>query len=330
MNKLVGYPELRLERPDRATTLSLDPGEVLRDVGQTPPYWTGQGGVLFAGDCLDYLPAVRDQVIDTVFADPPSTLANYMEGNRKTTCLKKSILPGVKVWLQECVRVLKPGGALFTYNLPRWNIPIGAYLMEQGLLSRHWIAVEMKSCLPIEERLDPAHYGLLYFTNGKPKTFRKIRTPILTCRHCGGEIRDYGGHRHAMNPNGVNLMNVWDDIPPVRHGKFKSDKRPSNALSTKVLDRVIEMTTVPGDVVLDPFGGYGTTYAVARDRGRRWLGIDIDFADVIVERLVTDVVTPHANMDYVEAKGDGVAGRYKGLRRSRGSHKAKGAQLGLR
>src|ERR1700751_1193996 len=154
-----------------------------------------------------------------------------------------------------------------------------------GMQFRHSIAVEMKSCLPIPGRLYPAHYSLLYFTKGKPKTFRKIRTPIETCRHCGGEIRDYGGHRGAMNPLGVNLKDVWTDIPPVRHRKFKSEKRPANALSTKLLERVIEMSTYPGDLVLDPFGGSGTTYAVCGSRHRHWIGIEIEDTQAIVERL---------------------------------------------
>ena len=158
----------------------------------------------------------------------------------------------------------------------------------------------MKSCLPIPSRLYPSHYSLLYFTNGKPKTFRKIRTPIETCRHCGGEIRDYGGHRHAMNPKGVNLKDVWTDIPPVRHWKFKSRARRANALSTKILDRVIELTTVPGDVVLDPFGGSGTTFAVCEQKKRQWIGIELDFADDIVSRLRDGNIHSHKNGDYVE------------------------------
>ena len=63
-----------------------------------------------------------------------------------------------------------------------------------------------------------------------------------------------------MNEQGVNLMDVWTDVPPVRHGKFKSSKRKANAVSTKILDRVVEMTTREGELVLDPFGGSGTTY----------------------------------------------------------------------
>lgn len=57
-----------------------------------------------------------------------------------------------------------------------------------------------------------------------------------------------------------NLTDVWDDIPPVRHWKFKSRKRTANQLSTKLLDRVIQISTEEDDVVLDPFGGSGTAY----------------------------------------------------------------------
>ena len=103
-----------------------------------------------------------------------------------------------------------------------------------------------------------------------------------------------------MNPKGVNLKDVWTDIPPVRHWKFKSKSRRANALSTKILDRVIEMSTRPGDLVLDPFGGSGTTYAVCEAKHRHWLGVEIDFADVIVERLEDASIHHHKNGDYVD------------------------------
>jgi site-specific DNA-methyltransferase (adenine-specific) len=196
---------------------------------------------------------------------------------------------------------LKPGGAIFVYNLPKWNIPIGAHLLERGLEFRHWIAVEISACLPILGRLHPSHYSLLYYTKGKPKTFRRIRTPIARCRHCGQEVKDYGGHRDAMNPNGVTLKDVWSDIPPVRHWKFKSKDRKANALSTKILDRVVEMSTVPGDMVLDPFGGSGTTFSVCETKRRHWLGIELDFADVVAERIESDEIRSHRNDDFVEA-----------------------------
>jgi site-specific DNA-methyltransferase (adenine-specific) len=103
-----------------------------------------------------------------------------------------------------------------------------------------------------------------------------------------------------MNPNGVTLKDVWTDIPPVRHWKYKSKDRTANALSTKILDRVVEMSTNPGDLVLDPFGGSGTTFVVCEAKHRHWLGMEIDYAKEIIERLETDDIRPHKNGDFVE------------------------------
>ncbi|MCK4792370.1 MAG: site-specific DNA-methyltransferase, partial [Desulfobacteraceae bacterium] len=139
-----------------------------------------------------------------------------------------------------------------------------------------------------------------YFTKGKPKVFRRIRTPIERCRHCGGEIKDYGGHRGAMNPKGVNLTDVWNDIPPVRHWKFKSRKRSTNQLSTKLIERVIQMSTREGELVLDPFGGSGTTYDACERLNRSWIGVELESCDVIIERLQNGDLSPHKSEDYVE------------------------------
>ena len=289
---------------DESISLTLDEREILEPCSGLAPYWSGAGGLLFSGDCMSILPKLRGASVDTIFADPPFNLGKLYGRNSNDDLAEEKYIDWCEQWLSECIRILKPGGSLFLYNLPKWNILLGAFLSKH-LTFRHWIAVEHKSSLPIDGRLYPAHYSLLYYSKGKPKTFSRIRTPILTCRHCGGEIRDYGGHRQAMNPNGVNLMDIGTDIPPVRHGKFKSTKRSANALSTKVLDRVVEMTTAPGDIVLDPFGGSGTTFAVAANKGRRWVGIDIDFAEVIVERLTEGAILPHKNSDFVEGRSSG-------------------------
>lgn len=264
------------------------------------PAYKSDHGILFAADCMKILPLIKDEVIDTVFADPPFNIGKTYGKNTDDLKKEEDYLRWCKGWLAQCVRTLKPGGALFLYNLPKWNILFGAHLFELGMQFRHWIALEISACLPIPGRLHPSHYSLLYFSKGKPKTFRKIRTPIERCRHCSGEIKDYGGHRSAMNPNGVNLKDVWTDIPPVRHRKFKSKNRKANALSTKILDRVVEMSTAPGGIILDPFGGSGTTYVVCEKKRRKWLGIEIDYAADIVSRLEDGEIHAHRNKDYVE------------------------------
>jgi site-specific DNA-methyltransferase (adenine-specific) len=262
--------------------------------------YTSSFGALFSGDCMEILPKIEDGVVDTVFADPPFNIGKLYGKSTDDKLPEMKYLEWCRAWIAECVRVLKPGGSFFLYNLPKWNIPLGNYLNELGMEFRHWIAIEISACLPIPGRLHPSHYSLLYYSKGKPKTFRRIRTPIRVCRHCGKEIKDYGGHRHAMNPLGVTLKDVWTDIPPVRHWKFKSKERPANALSTKLLDRVVEMSTVPGDLVLDPFGGSGTTFVVCEEKQRRWIGIEIDYCKQIIERLETNEIQAHKNDDYVE------------------------------
>ncbi len=256
-------------------------------------------GNLYEADCMRVLPLLGEGTADVVFADPPFNLKKKYGRLSSDDLADQEYLEWCHAWLAECVRVLKPGGALFLYNLPKWNVILGAHLSSISMQFRHWIAVEHKSTLPIRGRLYPAHYSLLYYTKGKPARFRRIRTPIETCRHCGGEIKDYGGHRHAMNPNGVNLKDVWTDIPPVRHRKFKSDKRTANALSTKLLERVVEIGSLPGDLVVDPFGGSGTTYAVCEQRGRRWIGMEIETTQPIIDRLQSRL-GHHRNDDFIE------------------------------
>lgn len=276
-----------------------DPGPFLKP-GAPSPCYTSALGALFGDDCMAVLPYIRDAAVDTVFADPPFNLGKQYGSRSNDELPDERYVAWCKEWIRECCRILRPGGAFFLYNLPKWNVLLGAYLSEIGMLFRHWIAIEISACLPIPGRLHPSHYSLLYYTKGKPKTFRRIRTPILTCRHCGGEVKDYGGHRGAMNPKGVTLKDVWTDIPPVRHWKFKSQDRRANALSTKILDRVVEMSTVPGDVVVDPFGGSGTTFAVCEKKHRHWLGAEIDFAQEIVERIECGEIRSHKNDDVVD------------------------------
>lgn len=264
------------------------------------PLYSSESGMLLKGDCLKILPKIADECVDTVFADPPFNIGKEYGKRVNDNREESEYIDWCFAWIKECTRILKPGGSFFLYNIPKWNIQLGHYMSQCGLHFRDWITVDIKACLPIKGRLYPSHYSLLYYSKGRHNTFHNIRVPIKTCRHCKGEIKDYGGHRNAMNPKGVNLTDVWDDIPPVRHWKFKTKKRKANALSTKLLQRVIHMSTNEGDVVLDPFGGSGTTYAVAELMGRRWIGMDVESCDVIVERMEGEDLHHHPTTDVLE------------------------------
>jgi site-specific DNA-methyltransferase (adenine-specific) len=268
--------------------------------GRLKPVFTTDFGALFRGDCLAVMALLADECVDTVFADPPFNIGKEYGEVVNDRRGSHDYLTWCHAWIDECSRVLKTGGSFFLYNIPKWNIQLANRMMEQGLHFRDWITVDIKFGLPLQGRLYPSHYSLLYFSKGRHKTFHNIRVPIKTCRHCNGEIKDYGGHRGAMNPRGVNLTDVWDDIPPVRHWKFKTKKRKANALSTKLLQRVIHMSTNKCDMVLDPFGGSGTTYAVCERMERRWIGMDMESTDVIIERLSDDDLHHHPSTDVLE------------------------------
>lgn len=248
------------------------------------PVFSTKLGRLFQCDCMDLLHTIENDNVDLVFADPPFNLNKLYPSGINDDLKADQYLSWCEKWLFECIRILKPGGSFFVWNLPKWNSQISEYL-NTLLTFRHWISVDIKYSLPIKGRLYPSHYSLLYYCKGeKPATFQPDRIPMGMCPHCHGDLKDYGGYKNKMNPSGVNITDVWLDIPPVRHAKYKK-RNGSNELSIKLLDRIIEMASKEGDLVFDPFGGSGTTYAVAEIKKRRWTGVEIGPVEDIIDRF---------------------------------------------
>lgn len=111
---------------------------------------------------MEILGQTIEESIDLVFADPPFNLGKDYGKGIDDSLVETEYLNWCGEWIAECVRVLKPGGAFFLWNLPRWNVELGHLLNEEGMLFRHWIAVDIKYSLPIPGRLYPSHYSLLY------------------------------------------------------------------------------------------------------------------------------------------------------------------------
>ena len=245
------------------------------------PSWISESGRLYHGDCLEILPSIQDESVDLIFADPPFNLRKDYGNGTSDDLTQSDYLNWSREWIDQCIRILKPGGSLYIYNIPKWCMYYARYL-DSELYFQNWIAIDMKNSFPIHDKFTPSHYGLLYFTKGKkPNTFHKQRLPIQTCRHCGGELKDYGGYKNKMNPCGVNIADVWYDIYPVR----KNKNRPYNELPVKLLERIISCSSNEEDLILDPFGGSGTTYAVAEILKRKWIGIELGNCDYICNRL---------------------------------------------
>jgi len=256
----------------------------LVDEKKMHPVFSTKLGKLYHGDCMDVLKQLPSNSVDMVFADPPFNL-NKLYPSKIDDNLKSEIyLEWCEEWIDECIRILKNNGSMLLWNLPKWNAMFSQHV-GQRMTFKHWIAVDIKYRLPIKGRLYPSHYSLLYCVKGKTAaTFHPDRLAMQVCPKCYGDLKDYGGYKSKMNPLGVNLTDVWLDIPPVRHRKYKR-RNGANELSLKLMDRVIEMTTNKGDVVFDPFGGAGTTYMAAELKERRWIGCEIGPTDDIVNRF---------------------------------------------
>lgn len=240
-------------------------------------------GRMYQGDCISLMNTMENESVDLIFADPPFNLDKVYESGMNDKISDEEYLRWTEQWVLKCIDLLKEGGSLFIWNLPKWNTYI-SNILNQRLTFKHWIATDIKYRLPIKNKLYPSHYSLLYYTKGeKATTFNEQRLPLEICRKCGGDIRDYGGYKDKLNPLGINLTDVWYDIPPVRHSKYKT--RDSNELSMKLLERIISLASNEGDLVFDPFGGSGTTYAVSEIMKRNWIGIELGSVDLINNRL---------------------------------------------
>jgi site-specific DNA-methyltransferase (adenine-specific) len=259
-------------------------GAAAGGAGRLRPALATPRGLLYVADCLVLLGALRDGSVDCVFADPPFNLGKRYGPGVSDDRAREDYLAWSRAWLDEAVRVLKPGGTIFVYILPRWGYHLAAHLEARGLSFRHWIALSSKGSFPRGRKLYPAHYALLYFTRGEPRRFTRPRLPVPTCRHCGGDIKDYGGHRKFLHPAGISLTDLWEDTAPARHGSVKA-RWGINELKPMIPERCLRIATRRGDVVLDPFGGGGSTFETAERLGRYWLGSEITTAEPVRRRF---------------------------------------------
>lgn len=255
--------------------------EVLQDY--IPLSFGTEYGQLYKGDCLAIMKQIPEGSVDLIFADPPFNLGKQYQSKIDDYISEQEYINWTEEWLMECIRILTPGGSLFVYNLPYWNI-YTAEILNKYLNFRHWIGISMKGLMPVQRKLHPEHYSLLYYVKGdKPKTFNKQRIPMQTCRHCGGEVRDYGGKKKDLDAQGLSISDIFTDINPVRHKKYKN--REANELPLKLLHRIILLASNEGDTIFDPFGGSGTTYVTAEYLRRNWIGCEIGDIEDIVNRF---------------------------------------------
>src|SRR5689334_2910173 len=87
-------------------------------------------GRLFQADCIAVMGTLQTETVDLAFADPPFNLGKEYRSKINDARAAHEYLAWCEKWLDEMIRVLKPGGSLFVWNLPKWNLTLGAYLAD--------------------------------------------------------------------------------------------------------------------------------------------------------------------------------------------------------
>lgn len=220
------------------------------------------------GDCIEVLGNVRAPFADLIFADPPFNIG-YKYDKYYDKVEKTNYIGWTKEWMKACASVLKPGGSFYIAIGDDYAANVKVIADEIGLIMRNWIIWHYTFGQQTREKFARAHTHIFYFVNeGGEFTFNDHAVRVPSDRQL-----IYNDRR--ANPKGKMPDDVWNSYPRVC-GTFKEREgwHPCQ-MPEGLLKRIIIVSSNPGDCVLDPFSGSGTTAAVAFQLGRNYAGIEI-------------------------------------------------------
>lgn len=230
---------------------------------------------IIQSDCEQFLSEEIPGEFDLTFLDPP------FNQNKDYSYYNDSVPePEYWAWMKKlCTLIFKhtsEGGSIYFMQREKNAKFVLDILESSGWTYQNLIIWKKKtSAVPSDFRFSKQYQIIVFATKGrKPRVFNKLRIdlPILP---------EYKYERE----NGVYIPDIWDDIRELTSGYFAGEeairdnqgKRFHNQQSPiALLLRVVLSSTLPGDTVLDPFAGTGTTLVVANQLKRNFIGIEID------------------------------------------------------
>ncbi|NLO07437.1 MAG: site-specific DNA-methyltransferase [candidate division WS1 bacterium] len=260
------------------------------------------------GDCIELLAEMPAESVDVCFADPPYNLQLQNELYRPNRSRVDGVEDGwdqfdsmhaydqfTAAWLTAVRRVLKPNGTLWVIGSYHNIFRVGRILMDLGF----WI---LNDIVWIKSNPMPNFRGVR-FTNAHETLIWAVRDK---------ERKDYTfNYEHMKQYNdGKQMRSDWF----IREGICSGFERLRDAEGKKlhstqkpeaILRMVVEASTNPGDLVLDPFVGSGTTAAVCKKLGRRCIGIDANEDYVQIARKRLAAIQPAL---WLEEPGEAAAG----------------------
>ena len=238
------------------------------------------------GDCIAGMRTLPAGFVDLAFADPPFNIGYEYDvyDDRKQS---QDYLNWSRRWMGEVVRVLKPDGTFWLAIGDEYAAELKLLAQrELGLICRSWVIWYYTFGVNCMKKFSRSHAHLFHFVRD-PKRFtfndEAIRVP---------SARQLVYADARASPRGRLPDDTWilrpQDLPdgfrpdedtwyfPRVAGTFKERVGFHGCqMPEQLLGRIIRCSSNPGDVVLDPFAGSGTTLAVARKLGRRWLGYEL-------------------------------------------------------
>ena len=237
-------------------------------------------------DCLEWIDKHSDRDIHLAFIDPPFRQAkNYRFFDDSQP--EEDYWDWMKEVLKKLHRITLDGGSIYFMQREKNTERVLRVLGETGWSFQNLIIWKKKtSAVPSGFRYSKQYQIIAFATKGrKPRVFNKLRVDLPTPAE----------YKHRRD-NGVYLTDVWDDIRELTSGYFAGDEAIRDFRGNRVhtqqspialLLRIVLTSTLPGDIVLDPFAGTGTTAVVAHQLRRNSVSVEIDpeYVKIIEARL---------------------------------------------
>ena len=235
------------------------------------------GAKLIGGDALSELRKIESNTIQLIVTSPPYNIGKEYEKKTDYSAYLENLNPII----MELCRVLKPGGSICwqvgngVRNGEIFPLDILFYPMfkSNGLKLRNRIVWSFGHGLHARNRFSGRYETVLWFTKGDQYFFDldSVRIPAKYPNK-----KHYKGPKRGLisgNPLGKNPGDVWE-ITNIKALHPEKTEHPCQ-FPTALVDRLVKSLTEPGDTVLDPFVGSGTTLVVASANGRKSIGIEV-------------------------------------------------------
>ncbi|MBI3465668.1 MAG: site-specific DNA-methyltransferase [Planctomycetes bacterium] len=251
-------------------------------------------------DCVAGLQKLDDGVVDVAFADPPFNIG-YDYDVYQDKLESDRYLAWCRDWMAEVVRALKPTGTFWLAIGDEYAAELKVLMQrELGLTCRSWVVWYYTFGVNCKFKFSRSHAHLFYMVKDPDHfTFNLDAIRVPSARQLV-----YGDTR--ANPQGRLPDDTWVLRPQDLQNGFQPEEDTwyfprvcgtfkeragwhGCQMPEQLLGRIIRACSQPGDLVLDPFAGSGTTLAVAKKLGRRYLGFELSekYAGQIRRRLAS-------------------------------------------